>query len=152
VELDVPAHITYERICRTDEYPLFRRGVRAVVPLSATRYRWELAGASFTATIDECRPDELLRWRSVEGPACGETVTIEPLSPRRSRLTVDVTAPRALLAGLVADLAEFKRRVEHDHPPVGHHVNERPAAACRHQSNWREDLIRRPDDHRDGPF
>jgi uncharacterized membrane protein len=149
VEVDVPAHVAYERICRTDEYPLYRTGVREVTALSETAHRWELDADRMTArvlttTVTERRPDELLRWRSVEGPTCGETVVVKPLSPRRSRVTIDASGPPSLLAGLVADLNEFKRRIEHDHPGTGHHVNERPATPCRHRSNWRDDRFRGP--------
>lgn len=158
----MPAHIAYERMCRVEEYPLYRAGVSRVTTLSDTSHRWELAGgacavagAGLTVQVDERRPDALLRWHSVDGPACAETVTIRSLSPRRSRLTVEVSGPVALLEHLVTDLIEFKRRVEQDHPATGHHVNERPVASFRHRSNWHDGRLRGrtrtgpwPDQHR----
>jgi uncharacterized membrane protein len=142
VELDVPAHVTYERMYRVEEYPLFRHGVRLVTPVSEFTHRWELTDATFTAALVERRPDEALRWHSVDGPPCGELVLVRPLSPRRSVLTIESSGPPALLAQLAVDLSEFKRHVERDHPAAGHHVNERPLAACRNRSNWREGLLR----------
>jgi uncharacterized membrane protein len=142
VELDVPAHVAYERMCRVEEYPLFRAGVRLVTALSETRYRWELAGTAFTARLDERQPDALLRWRSIDGPACAERIDVEALSPRRSRLVVESSGPPEVLADLAADLARFKEIVERDQPSGGHYVNERPAAGFLHRSNWRDGLLR----------
>jgi hypothetical protein len=140
VELQVPAHVAYERLCRTDEYGEFRAGVRDVRPLAENAYLWELADIRFTARVVEQLPDRLLRWQSVHGPAWAETIAITPLSPQRSRVTIDTSGPPAMLAQVTADLSEFKRRLERDHPQVGHFVNERPTMAYRHRSNWRDDL------------
>ena len=138
VEIAVPAHVAYERMCRIEEYPLFRHQVREVSALSEDVHRWELAGASFTAQLDERQPDRLLRWHSVDGPECEEVVAIRPLSPQRCLVTVELNGPATLIDGLAADLPEFKRRVERDHPPLGHFVNERPPTFNRHRSNWRD--------------
>jgi hypothetical protein len=138
VEIAVPAHVAYERMCRIEEYPLFRHQVREVLALSDDTLRWDLPGASFTAQLDMREPDRLLRWHSVDGPDCTETVTIKPLSPQRCLVTAELNGPATIVDGLAADLPEFKRRVEHDHPPLGHFVNERPPTLNRHRSNWRE--------------
>jgi hypothetical protein len=138
VEIAVPAHIAYERMCRIEEYPLFRHQVREVSALSDDTLRWELPGESFTARLDAREQDRLLQWHSVDGPECTETVTIKPLSPQRCLVTAELSGPATIVDGLAADLPEFKRRVEHDHPPVGHFVNERPPTFNRHRSNWRE--------------
>lgn len=138
VEIAVPAHIAYERICRVEEYPLFRHQVRAVSALADDTLRWELPGVSFTAVFDVREQDRVVRWHTVDGPDCTETVTIHPLSPQRCLVTVDLSGPATIVDGLAADLPEFKRRVEQDHPPVGHFVNERPPTFARHRSNWRE--------------
>ena len=121
VELAVPAHVAYERLCR---------------------HRWELGGAAFTAEGDERRPDELLRWHAVDGPVYHETLLVQPLSPHRSRVTATATGEPALVATVVADLSEFKRRVEGE--PPAHHANERPATDCRHRPNWRDSLVAAP--------
>lgn len=121
VDLAVPAHVAYERLCR---------------------HRWELGRGAFTAEVDERRPDELLRWHAVDGPVYQETLLVQPLSARRSRVTATATGEPALVAGVVADLSEFKRRVEGE--PPAHHVNERPATDCRHRSNWRDSLLSGP--------
>jgi hypothetical protein len=141
VELDVPAHVAYERMCRMEEYPLFRHRVRQVTAVSDTLHRWELAETAFTAHLDERCAEGMLRWHSVEGPQCAERVEVRPITPRRSQLTVESSGPPDLVAQLAADLAEFKRHVERDHPPVGHFVNERPAASFRHRSNCRDDRM-----------
>lgn len=141
IDVNVPAHVTFERICRVEEYPRFRAGVRAVHALSETRHRWELAVHAFTARLDERRPDALLSWHSIDGAACGETLSVRPLSPRRSRLTVETTGPRHLIGQIAADLVAFKRLVERDHPPVGHHVNERAFTPARNRPNWRESRL-----------
>jgi hypothetical protein len=121
VELAVPAHVAYERLCR---------------------HRWELSGAGFIAEVDERRPDELLRWHAVGGPVYRETLLVQPLSARRSRVTATATGEPGLVATVGADLSEFKRRIEGD--PRGHHLNERPATDCRHRSNWRDSLVPAP--------
>jgi uncharacterized membrane protein len=138
VEVAVPAHVAYERMCRIEEYPLFRHQVREVSAVAEDTHYWDIAGTGFTAHLDIKEPDRLLQWHSVDGPACTETVAIEPLSPQRCLVTVELNGPATLIDGLAADLPEFKRRVEMDHPPVGHYVNERPATLNRHRSNWRD--------------
>jgi hypothetical protein len=142
VDLEVPAHVAYERMCRIEDYPLFRAGVRQVTAVAETTHRWILDGTAFTASLDERRPDELIRWHSVEGPACAEQIIVIPLSPRRSRLVVETTGPAELLARLAPDLGAFQHDVQRDHPGSGHYVNERPAHSFRHRSNWRDTLLR----------
>jgi hypothetical protein len=142
VDLEVPAHVAYERMCRIEDYPTFRGGVRQVTAVAETTHRWILDGCAFTARLDERRPDELIRWQSVEGPACAERIIVIPLSPRRCRLVVETTGPAELLARLAPDLGAFQHDVERDHPVAGHYVNERPAHSFRHRSNWRDALLR----------
>jgi hypothetical protein len=144
VDLDVPAHVAYERMCRIEEYPTFRAGVRKVTALSETIHRWELTGTVFTARLDERSPDTLLRWHSVEGPSCAERVVVEVLAPRRCRVVVESSGPPDLLADLTVDLAWFRRQVERDHPFLGHHLNERLTSGFLHRSNWRDGLLHGP--------
>jgi uncharacterized membrane protein len=138
VVVEVPAHVAYERMCRIEEYPTFRHQVREVSALSEDIHRWNLTGTSFTVQLDERQPDRLLRWHSVDGPPCEEIVAIRELTPRRCQVTVELNGPATLVDGLAADLPEFKRRLEQDHPQVGHYVNERPVGDGQHRSNWRE--------------
>jgi hypothetical protein len=138
VVVEVPAHVAYERMCRIEEYPLFRHQVREVSALTEDVHRWDIAGSSFTVQLDERQPDRLLRWHSLDGPRCEEVVAVKELTPRRCQVTVELTGPATLVDGLAADLPEFKRLVEHDHPRVGHFVNERPVTDGQHRSNWRD--------------
>jgi len=144
VEVEVPAHVAYERLCRIEEYPRYRAAVRRVTAVSETAHRWELAGGAFTAQLDERRPDEVLRWHAVDGPACREAITVQPLSPRRSLVTIAVSGAPEVLAEIAPDLRAFKCWVERDPAPAGHFTNERPAAPCRHRSNWRDSLVASP--------
>jgi hypothetical protein len=113
-----------------------------VSTLSEDTHRWDICGSSFTAHLDVREQDRLLQWHSVDGPECEETVAIQPLSPQRCLVTVELNGPATLVDGLAADLPEFKRQLEQDHPQRGHFVNERPderpATLNRHRSNWRE--------------
>lgn len=136
IELAVPAAVAYERFARLDEHPQLRAGVRRVQALTETMYRWDLSSAEVTTALIERRPDELLRWRSVDGTGCAETALVEPVSPRRCRLTVTLTGPPGPLADLTPDLARFKRMVEQNLPTRGHHVNEIPHRSVPHPSNW----------------
>jgi uncharacterized membrane protein len=138
VVVEVPAHVAFERMCRIEEYPLFRHQVREVSALTEDLHRWDLAGTSFTVQLDERQPDRLLRWHSIDGPPCEELVAVKELTPRRCQVTVELTGPAWLVDGLAADLPEFKRLVEQNHPRVGHFVNERPVTDGQHRSNWRE--------------
>jgi hypothetical protein len=141
VELDVPTHVAFERICRMEEHPGYRTGVLRVTARSETEYRWELAEAVFTARIRRREPDHLLHWQTVTGPVCEEIVTVQPLSPLRSRITVEATGPGDLMPLLALDVIAFKRAVERDHPYSGHYANELPATSFRHRSNWRDGLL-----------
>jgi hypothetical protein len=138
VVVEVPAHVAYERMCRIEDYPLFRHQVREVSALSEDVHRWELAGTTFTVQMDERQPDRLLRWHSTDGPPCDEVVAVKELTPRRCQVTIELNGPATLVDGLAFDLPEFKRQLEQDHPQVGHFVNERPSGDWRHRSNWRD--------------
>jgi len=141
VDLDVPTHVAFERICRIEEYPEYRTGVLRVTARSETESRWELAEAVFTVRIRRQEPDRLLHWQAVTGPVCEEIVTVQPLSAQRSRISVEATGPGDLMSQLALDVIEFKRAVERDHPHSGHHANELRAESYRHRSNWRDGLL-----------
>src|SRR5688572_23604035 len=97
-ELDVPARVAFERICRVEDYPLVRDGVLRVSARSATEHRWELDETVFTARVRECRPDHLLRWQAVTGPVCEEILSVRALSPLRCLVCVTAVGPGELMA------------------------------------------------------
>jgi hypothetical protein len=115
--------MAYELLCRVEEYHRLRSCLRRAV-------------------LVECRPDRLLRWRSVDGPVRSETMLIQPVSSQRTRITVDCVGPGELSGRLGNDLAQLKLYVEAVSAAAG--PRERAARSNdRHSDRIRESSQRR---------
>ncbi len=130
VDVAVPVHVAYERLCHFEEYPHFMSGVQEVTQISDDRAHWvmDLAGthAEFDARITDQRPDEVLAWKAIDGPRLKEKMTFQRLADDRTRIVAEldldakafmpseVHAKQSLDRRLKADLDSFKQYIEAD--------------------------------------
>jgi uncharacterized membrane protein len=132
IDVAVPVRVAYERMCRFEDFPRFRPGVRQVSPPIGDLAHWAMdldnSHTEFKARITDRRPDELLTWQAVDGPRLVETVRFVELTDDRTRivaeldvdaqrlLTTDTHAQEWLMRWLKADLIGLKEYIEHDTP------------------------------------
>jgi uncharacterized membrane protein len=132
VDVTVPVHVAYERLCHFEEYPHFMSGVQEVKQISDELAHWvmNIAGShtEFDARIIDQRPDELLAWQAIDGPRLTEKMMFQRLTDDRTRIIAELDldaralmpseeyAREALDRRLKADLAGLKRYVEQDPP------------------------------------
>ena len=81
-------------------------------------------GRANKGSLTECRPDELVAWRSTNGPALSEDITLRPMTDERTQIIAQMDADVAALMPsdrhaqdslsrrLKADLTSFKRLME----------------------------------------
>jgi uncharacterized membrane protein len=130
IEVSAPLHEVFEQLADLENYPQFMTGVQEVTPVSEGRTHWvmDLDGElrEFDATLVECTMDQRVRWCSTDGPALSETITLRPVGETRTQVVAQLEADVAALMPsdrhaqdslnkrLKADLASFKRLIEHD--------------------------------------
>src|SRR3954471_11090104 len=127
IDVAVPVHIAYERLCHFEDYPRFMEGVHEVTQVSDDMAHWvmEVEGRTteFNARVTEL-PDELVAWQSIDGPRIAEKMMFQELSADRTRIVCeleldisaylpnDTHAEDMLDRRLKADLTGLKRYVE----------------------------------------
>lgn len=131
IDVDVPLHVAYERMCHFEEYPQFMGGVREVTQISADISHWvmEFDGtpAEFDARVVDRRPDELLAWESVDGPHLTETVMFESLSDDSTRIVAELELEaRALMPSAAYGEESLDRRLKADLDGFKHYIEEHP--------------------------
>jgi hypothetical protein len=128
IDVAVPAHLAYEQLCHLENYPQFMKGFTDARPLSPDAAHLVLhvgnSHAEFDARIIDLRPDELVSWKSTDGPEVCETMRLKALSANRTRITAQLDidaaqlmpseshAKEMLTRQLKADLSSFKQYVE----------------------------------------
>src|SRR4051812_26084365 len=127
IDVAVPVHIAYERLCHLEDYPRFMEGVHEVTQVSDDMAHWvmEVEGRTteFNARVTEL-PDELVAWQSIDGPRIAEKMMFQELSADRTRIICeleleaaaylpnDAHAEDMLDRRLKGDLSGLKRYVE----------------------------------------
>jgi uncharacterized membrane protein len=130
IEVSAPLHEVYEQLADLENYPHFMTGVQEVTQVSDDRTHWvmNLDGKlrEFNAQLVECTTDQRVRWRTTDGPTLAETITLRPMGETRTQVVAQLEADVAALMPsdrhaqdslnnrLKADLAGFKRLIEHD--------------------------------------
>ncbi|GAA0817750.1 hypothetical protein GCM10009524_61520 [Spirilliplanes yamanashiensis] len=128
--MSAPLHEVYEQLADLENYPQFMTGVQEVTQVSDDRTHWvmNLDGElrEFNAQLVECTMDQRVHWRSTDGPALEETITLRPVGETRTQVVAQLEADVAALMPsdrhaseslrkrLKADLQSFKRLIEHD--------------------------------------
>ena len=130
IEVAVPLATAYDEWTRFEAYPQFMEGVREVRQTDLTHLHWRASVGGrekeWDVEIVELVPDEMIAWRSVDGPRNDGIVTFDPVGEARTRVTMrldyeaqGVLEKMARLMGVVSsrmagDLGRFKRLVERD--------------------------------------
>ncbi|MBI2780891.1 MAG: SRPBCC family protein [Chloroflexi bacterium] len=94
IDVDVPVRVAYDQWTQFESFPRFMDGVDRVAQLDDTTLEWTatIAGVrkSWRARILEQRPDEVVSWRSIDGARNDGMVRFESMSPRRSRIHLEL--------------------------------------------------------------
>jgi len=119
IEIDVPVRVTYDQWTQFESFPNFMEGVEQVKQIDDKTLEWsaEIAGKHKTwrAEILEQRPDELIRWRSIEGARNDGVVRFDKLGGNRTRVTLELDVePDGPLETAGAALGIVERRVKGD--------------------------------------
>jgi uncharacterized membrane protein len=128
IEVDVPVRTAYDQWTQFEEFPKFMGGVERVRQVTDDRLHWEVGiggvHREFEAEIVEQHPDEVVAWRSLDGPTHSGEVRFEPVGRSRTRvelrMEVDpegITEKAGEAFGVVdhrikADLERFKAFIE----------------------------------------
>jgi uncharacterized membrane protein len=85
IEVGVPVRIAYDQWTRFETFPRFLETVDRVVRVDDRTLDWTATSAGkvrhWQAEIVEQRQDEVVSWRSIEGPRNDGTVRFEPRAP-----------------------------------------------------------------------
>jgi uncharacterized membrane protein len=119
LEIDVPVRVAYDQWTQFESFPNFMAGVEQVKQIDDKTLEWsaEIAGRHTTwrAEILEQRPDELVRWRSIEGARNDGVVRFDKLGGNRTRVTLELDVePDGPLETAGAALGIVERRVKGD--------------------------------------
>ena len=93
-EIGVPVRTAYNQWTQFEDFPRFMDGVREVRQIDDTHLHWRasLGGTEkeWDAEIVEQVPDQVIAWRSTSGVPNAGTVRFEPLSPERTRVSLEM--------------------------------------------------------------
>lgn len=131
IDVAVPVHIAYERLCHLEDYPQFMQGVQEVTQVSDDMAHWvmEIEGTTteFNTRITEL-PDELVAWQSIDGPRMAEKMMFQKIDADHTRVIAelemeaqaympsDAYARETLDRRLKADLKGLKLYIEEGTP------------------------------------
>jgi ribosome-associated toxin RatA of RatAB toxin-antitoxin module len=129
IDVAVPVHVAYERLCHFEEYPHFMAGVQEVTQISEDISHWvvDLDGtqAEFDTRVTGRRTDEMLSWHSIDGPQLGETVTFEALGDDRTRIIAELELEaQALMPTEAHGQESLDRRLKADLDGFKHYIEE----------------------------
>ena len=83
IEVDVPIRTVYDQWTQFEEFPKFMSGVDKVKQVTDDRLHWEVGiggvHREFEAEIVEQHPDQVVAWRSLDGPTHAGEVRFEPV-------------------------------------------------------------------------
>jgi uncharacterized membrane protein len=93
-EIGVPVRTAYNQWTQFEDFPRFMDGVMEVRQIDDTHLHWRasLAGTEkeWDAEIIEQVPDQVIAWRSISGVPNAGAVRFEPLSPERTRVSLEM--------------------------------------------------------------
>jgi uncharacterized membrane protein len=128
IEVDVPVRTAYDQWTQFEEFPKFMDGVERVTQVTDERTHWQVAVGGlhreFDAEIVEQHPDQVVAWRSLDGPTHNGEVRFQPVGQSRTRVDLRMEMEPEGLAekagealGVVdhrikADLERFKAFIE----------------------------------------
>ena len=119
IEVDVPVSTAYNQWTQFEDFPLFMEGVEHVEQLDDTRLHWiaKVGGKTneWDAKILEQHPDKQVSWISEDGKKTRGTVTFEPVSESRTRISLSMSyQAEGLTEALGSAVGLDERRVRGD--------------------------------------
>ncbi len=124
-EVGVPVHTAYDQWTQFESFPRFMDAVRSVEQVAPTVTRWRIGlgpfHRDFHTEILEQHPDDMIRWRSLEGSPAheGEVLFSSPAADRtaltmriRSSWTMPAPLRRLVERSLNAQLRRFATTIE----------------------------------------
>src|SRR2546430_8559511 len=115
----VPVTVAYDQWTQFESFPEFMEGVKEVVQLDEKTLRWRASVAGkeeeWEAQITEQHPDAIIAWRSTTGAPNSGVVRFDPLAPKETRVSLEISYEPRDAAEKVGDaLGVLERRVEGD--------------------------------------
>lgn len=119
IVVDVPVSTAYGQWTQFEEFPSFMSAVESVEQLDERTLHWraKFAGTvrEWDAAITQQFPDERIAWRSTQGTPNAGHVSFEPLSDRRTLVTLSMHfEPQTVGEKVWTGLGLVGRRVDHD--------------------------------------
>lgn len=119
IEVNVPLSTAYNQWTQYEDFPQFMEGIKSVQQIDDTHLRWnaEIDGRehSWTAEIYEQQPDQLIAWRSIDGPENCGLVSFESIDTNTTRIKVEFSyETEGVVEDAGAALGFLDRRVEGD--------------------------------------
>jgi uncharacterized membrane protein len=119
IDVDVPVRTAYNQWTQFEEFPRFMEGVEEVRQLDDRRLHWRAKVGGKTeewdAVITEQIPDERVAWRNTSGAENAGVVTFHHLSPKSTRVMLQIEYdPQGLVENVGSALGVVERRVEGD--------------------------------------
>jgi uncharacterized membrane protein len=94
IELDVPVTTAYNQWTQFEEFPRFMATVQEVKQIDDSHLHWRarVGGrlAEWDSEITEQVPDQLIAWRSTDGPGNAGLVTFDKIGENRSRVKLQM--------------------------------------------------------------
>jgi uncharacterized membrane protein len=119
IEVNAPVRTVYNQWTQFEEFPHFMEGVESVKQLDDTTLFWvaNVGGQrkEWRARITEQVPDHHIAWRSEGGDFTSGIVSVQPVGPEKTRVTVRLTyQPKGVTEKLGDMLGMVSRRVRGD--------------------------------------
>ena len=135
IDVEVPLWTAYDQWTQFELFPEFMDHVAQTEQLEddLVRFTTTIGGVrrTFTARIQEQRPDRMIRWQDTDRPAHHGEIRFEPVGPDATRLDVSILwNPEDVVEAIGSffkldqvsvhqDLANFKKYIEERHQASG---------------------------------
>ena len=141
IEVGVPLTTAYNQWTQFEEFPRFMEGVEYVKQLDDSHLHWkaDIGGVEreWNAEITDQVPDEIIAWRSTDGPLHAGMVTFEALGPDRTNVMLGIEyEPEGMTEGVGSALGLVSARVEGDLERFKEFIEERG----RETGAWRGEI------------
>lgn len=122
IEINVPVRTAYDQWTQFESFPQFMENIREVKQVDDAHVHWraEIMGKDleWDAEITRQVPDEIIEWRSVNGPANGGYVRFTPTDSNRTKVDVHIdydaqTATEKLGSSMGVPQNQVHEQLEH---------------------------------------
>jgi uncharacterized membrane protein len=155
-DVAVPVDKAYKAWTKFDEYPKFMHRVLTVEKKDDGRVSWQekiwFSKREWEGEITERRKNELIAWKTKNGPQHKGVVTFHKLAPNLTRVMVDMEfEPTGLIEKMGSGLRFVKRAVQSDLARFKAYVELQDAKGIEYRPNDQGDDEKDKDDDADEP-